>query len=265
MENELAVIAIKGGRYDEAEQMFNADLKSNPSTSSYFGLGVCKLNMLLDVNRNVDEVIYCFEKAISVAGEEHKNDIVQSAQGYLLGVLSQYTEIYKKLETQKKEQATQAALGAALTIGAMAIGSSSNSNAFTQIASLAAAGAGVGVAVDGLNKLGAIPEMQQFIISTGEKLIREFVRIGVISENVALERFDSADLLEHTEAVKNQGKKQFEEGTLPIILAIFGVYRLYLGKWGSGLLFFFTAGGYGIWWAVDLYKIAVKKEFNPTW
>ena len=56
MENELAVMAIKGGRYSEAEQMFNNEITTKPTPMSYYGLGLCKLNMILDVGRTTDEV-----------------------------------------------------------------------------------------------------------------------------------------------------------------------------------------------------------------
>ena len=62
MDNELAIIAIKGGRFSEAESMFNSDLQANPSSSSFFGLGVCKLNMLLDINRTLKRLFIALKK-----------------------------------------------------------------------------------------------------------------------------------------------------------------------------------------------------------
>ena len=40
-------------------------------------------------------------------------------------------------------------------------------------------------------------------------------------------------------------------------LGIFGVHRFYVGKVGTGLLQLFTAGGFIIWWFVDLIMIIV--------
>jgi len=263
MENELAVIAIKGGRFSEAENFFNQDLSNNPSSSSYFGLAICKLHMLLDVNRSVEEVGYCFEKAITLSEETARKDLILQSAEYLKKVLQQYDELYRQLEQQKKEQAKAAAIGAALTIGAAMIGSNNNSNAFTQIASLAAAGAGVSIAVDGIKNLGEIPAIQTYILETGENLINEFKRIGVGEEGQYKEIFNKGVLISLTENIKQDNKVAVDKTTL-IICGIFGVARLYKRKWKSGILFLMTGGGYGIWYVIDLWKI-FKDEFEPKW
>lgn len=263
MDNELAIIAIKGGRFTEAENLFNQDLQTSPSINSYFGLGICKLNMLLDVNRSVEEVVYCFEKALSLAEDDKKPEFESSADDYLKTVLTQYSSIYKQLEEQKKKETQAAALGAVLTIGSAMVGSNRNSNAFTQIASLATAGAGVGVVVDGLTKLGQIPKMQSFIIETGEKLISQFVKLGISNENELHQFFDSSELLKFTQNVDDQNKVNANRA-LSIILAFLGLNRLYLGKWKSGILFIMSGGGFGIWYIIDFIKV-IKNDFHPKW
>lgn len=42
---------------------------------------------------------------------------------------------------------------------------------------------------------------------------------------------------------------------LCLFLGVFGVHRLYVGKFGSGILYFFTVGGFGIGWLLDLVRI----------
>ena len=169
MENELAIMAIKGGRFLEAESIFNEDLKKEANFQSFFGLGVCKLNLLLDINRTPEEVAYCFEKAIKLSNETTKEDLIFQASVFLKTVLGQYKDLYIQLEARKKAEAVQALVGLGLTIGAAAIGSSRGSNAFTQIASLAVAGAGVGISLDGLKNMGAIPEIQNHILKMKEE------------------------------------------------------------------------------------------------
>jgi TM2 domain-containing membrane protein YozV len=51
--------------------------------------------------------------------------------------------------------------------------------------------------------------------------------------------------------------------TTALILSIFlgslGVDRFYLGYTGLGILKLITLGGFGIWWLIDLIKIATNK------
>ncbi|MCL2014330.1 MAG: TM2 domain-containing protein [Oscillospiraceae bacterium] len=43
---------------------------------------------------------------------------------------------------------------------------------------------------------------------------------------------------------------------LSILLGSLGIDRFYLGYTGLGVLKLITVGGFGIWWLVDLIKIA---------
>ncbi len=51
---------------------------------------------------------------------------------------------------------------------------------------------------------------------------------------------------------------------LPVVLFLIllpTVHRLYVGKIGTGILFFFTIGGLGIWWIYDVI-MAVTGNFT---
>ena len=51
---------------------------------------------------------------------------------------------------------------------------------------------------------------------------------------------------------------------LPIVLFLIllpTVHRFYVGKTGTGLLFFFTVGGLGIWWIYDVI-ISITGNFT---
>ena len=43
---------------------------------------------------------------------------------------------------------------------------------------------------------------------------------------------------------------------LCFFFGIFGAHRFYAGRVASGVLMLLTAGGFGIWWAIDLILIA---------
>ncbi|WP_372450730.1 NINE protein [Brachyspira hampsonii] len=45
-----------------------------------------------------------------------------------------------------------------------------------------------------------------------------------------------------------------------MILAIFlPVHRFYVGKGGTGILYLITAGGFGIWYIIDIVMIILDK------
>lgn len=50
-------------------------------------------------------------------------------------------------------------------------------------------------------------------------------------------------------------KKKSTALVLCIFLGYLGVHRYYVGKIGTGLLYTFTAGLFGIGWIVDIFKI----------
>jgi TM2 domain-containing membrane protein YozV len=50
-------------------------------------------------------------------------------------------------------------------------------------------------------------------------------------------------------------KSRLVAAVLCFFLGVFGVHRFYVGKIGTGIIQFFTAGGFGVWWIIDLIMI----------
>ena len=44
-----------------------------------------------------------------------------------------------------------------------------------------------------------------------------------------------------------------------VFFGVFGVHRFYAGKFWSGIFQFFTAGGFGVWWLVDLVLLLMGR------
>ena len=44
-----------------------------------------------------------------------------------------------------------------------------------------------------------------------------------------------------------------------LFFGVFGVHRLYVGKFWSGLFQFFTAGGFGVWWIIDFVLLLMGR------
>ena len=54
----------------------------------------------------------------------------------------------------------------------------------------------------------------------------------------------------------NQSKSKMTALVLSILVGTLGIDRFYLGYTGLGILKLLTVGGVGIWWIVDIVKIA---------
>ncbi len=289
MENELAILAIKGGRYSEAEQMYNNEITTNPTPMSYFGLGLCKINMILDTGRTTDEAFYCFNKYISLSEPNNRKIIENDIIAVSVRTLEQLQNLMKELEKEKKKKANQIILGAALTVGAAVIGSNSNSNGFTQLGSLAVAGSGVGLSMKGVSDIGSIPEIQNMvnkIVFDIKNYLKDIILIQKDFLIETLDRIEQKELRENLAVLTEKKKKNKWLTTLllSIFLGPYGIHRFYTGNKKTGALMLllivivFVGAGMSsksqnslsaisglafmatsIWYIVDLISIIVGK------
>ncbi len=73
VEYDLATLALKGKRFQEAGDMFTALLTKTQTSEAWCGIGLARLGLILE-GTTVEEVFFCFEKAKSV-GPEKVEDI----------------------------------------------------------------------------------------------------------------------------------------------------------------------------------------------
>jgi hypothetical protein len=57
------------------------------------------------------------------------------------------------------------------------------------------------------------------------------------------------------EAFYQEYNKHTKSYFTALFLAITGIHYLYFGKWLALIFFVFTAGGFGIWWFIDLFRV----------
>jgi len=59
-------------------------------------------------------------------------------------------------------------------------------------------------------------------------------------------------------------KKKSTALVISIFLGEFGIDRFYLGYTGLGIVKLITVGGFGIWWIIDIIKIASGKMVDAN-
>lgn len=173
---DLAILALKGKRYQEAETIYTNIATDSNSSEAWIGLGFCKLNQLAE-GRTMDEVTYCLNKAISI-NSTVKEQVEDQLIGSCVVLLSTYSQLYDKAIAKDRELKKKAAIGAFVASVSIISGFSSNS-AFGALASAAGTGAGIGIAIDSLEKIKDVGEFQSFLTTICASINQEV--LGFVS------------------------------------------------------------------------------------
>jgi hypothetical protein len=161
---DFATLALKGKRYQEAENIYMQLVSSSGSSEAWLGMALCKLYQLSE-GKTIEEVVFCFNKAKNLT-PDLTNELEEQLMSHTIIVLKTYAQIVETAAI-KHQAAKKSAQAGALIAGVSLIAGANSNRAFGTIASLAGTGAGVGVAVDSLN---AMNDYKQLVVTVLNKI-----------------------------------------------------------------------------------------------
>jgi hypothetical protein len=164
---DFATLALKGKRYAEAESIFMSFVGTEKAVEAWCGIGLCKLYQLTE-RCTMEEVIFCFDKAKELnpaLSKEIEDQLIIHSQIVLTAYVALIDGLVQKAAKEKKK----ASWGVVLAGASMLAGMNSKST-FGTLASLAGTGAGAGITLDSLNRLGDLKEASQIIIGKCDEI-----------------------------------------------------------------------------------------------
>ncbi len=243
---DLATLALKGKRYSEAENIYMQIVGTDNSVEAWCGVGICKLYQLTE-NRTMDEVIFCFEKAKQASPNLHK-EIEEQLIIHSGIVLTTYTQLIQSAAQQAAKEKGKAQLGAALAAVSF-IGGMNSSKAFSTIAALGGTGAGVGVAVDSLNKINDLKVLSRIILSKCNEIYNAVNTFCAKENQAAIEFENKIETLRKnlnnilSSEIQEQSNGNQTKTTLFLIFCFpYGLYLMWKNKvWSNQTRWIITA------------------------
>lgn len=268
---DFATLALKGKRYEEAENIYMNLASNNNSSEAWLGIGVCKLYQLTE-GKTMDEVIFCFNKANGIS-PELKSEIDSQLIMHTMIVMKTYAQIIEAAAV-KHQAAKKTVQTGALLAGLSVVAGMNSTRTFSTVASLAGTSAGVGVAVDSLN---AMNDYSALIKSVLNKCNEAYKGVGQIvdKQSSAFLQFENnvnsivtfiEDSLRSVSNKSSNRKKatglskylMLNASTtdqLKLIQTYFGIHKFKEGNIKMGLVYLFTFGGFGIMAYIDSIKM----------
>jgi hypothetical protein len=278
---DIATMALKGRRYTEAETIYMKIATESNSAEGWLGMAICKLYQLSE-GRTMEEVIFCSNKAKSIA-PDNASDIDEQLMANTLLVLKTYALIIEQAAVQHqvaKKQAQTAALMAGISL----IAGMNSRSTFGTVASLAGTGAGVGIAVDSLNKMGNYEQLLRSVLNkSNEAYLSVKQNVDVASQTYIQFEAGVSNIIKFIEnallslsSTNNKTNRKSASGLtkylmlnastsdkIKLIPALFGVHKFKEGKIVIGILYLITFGGYGVLWYLDSIKM-LNGEYTGT-
>lgn len=274
---DFATLALKGKRYQEAENIYMQLATNNNSSEAWLGIGVCKLYQLTE-GKTMDEVIFCFNKAKNIT-PELTTELDNQLMMHTMVVLKTYAQIIEAAAT-KHQAAKKAAQTGALIAGLSFVAGMNSTKAFSTVASLAGTGAGVGVAVESLNAMNDYNILIKHVLNKCNEAYSGVSSI-VNKQTDEYQQFDNnvKSIVNYVEGAlksvsNNNSNRKISSGPMKYLMlntstsdrfklmqAYFGIHKFKEGNSIMGVLYLFTLGGFGVLAYLDSVKMA-NDEYN---
>ena len=101
-EIELAQLSLHGRRYSEAEEKFSKLLSGEDAPSAWLGLSLAKFGKLPAKGSTPDEVIYCFNKVLSLS-PDRKDEVHFLVISAARAVLEDITEMVPRIQSAESK------------------------------------------------------------------------------------------------------------------------------------------------------------------
>ncbi|MCX8479776.1 MAG: TM2 domain-containing protein [Chitinophagales bacterium] len=277
---DFATLALKGRRYQEAENIYMNLAVTQKSSEAWLGIGLCKLYQLSS-GKTMEEVLFCFNKAIEIS-PELKNELEDQLMSHSVIVLNAYIKVIEAAVIKHQAAKKEAMAGALLASISVVAGMNSNKT-FGTIASLAGTGAGAGVAMDGLNSMSDTKSQIQYVISKCDEIkggVVSFVNqsrteFSTFAGNIASIKgaIEKSLVMISPTTASNPNRKKASgvakylmlnastSDRIKLIQAYFGIHKFKEGNAVMGVIYLFTLGGYGVLAYLDSVKM-VNGEYQ---
>tara|TARA_B110000971_G_C19929852_1_gene463416 strand:- start:50 stop:949 length:900 start_codon:yes stop_codon:yes gene_type:complete len=190
---ESVKLAIKGGRYEDAERELTAVITDESTESNYFLLATVKSNLLLG-GRSFEEVKYCYEKCYELT--ENSKHTEQKIIAFNKVIYNQLDELIDNLKQQKKVQWAAVAIGTLIT-HTSAKHIENSKSVFGNITGIVGASYGVGMSLGSMSALGEIDDVVKYAENL-QRLIIAYLKSSIKTEQKLI-----SDFLESTKEKKN--------------------------------------------------------------
>lgn len=135
-ETDLAQLALRGYRFEEAENRFLEIAKISNSSLAWCGVALAKSGLVYSGNSTVGEIFYCFDKAITVEPENNE-DVKKIVYGCVIKMISSFADYYASALAQEKDAEWQKTKGYIFGIGSAVVGAANERQSkFTNLSAL---------------------------------------------------------------------------------------------------------------------------------